>query len=324
MYTIRLDMRAPAFGAPAADLYAAALDMAEFGESRGLLTAVLTEHHSSPDGYLPSPLTFASAIASRTTTLPIMIAVFMLPLYHPIRLAEQMIVIDLISRGRVRYVAGIGYVPAEYEASGIDFHKRGKIADAHLDLLLKAVTGEKFECEGRQIQVTPAPFTPGGPNISWGGGSPAAAKRAGRFGIDFLGQIDTPELRTIYEASCKEHGHPVGQCWLPPRNAPMTTFVAEDVEKAWEELGPYLMHDVLTYAQWNEGKESASLSWAKDAAALRAEKGTHQILSVDEAITHIRSGNHLALHPLVGGLPPDIGWRYLKVVTEKVMPAIAM
>jgi alkanesulfonate monooxygenase SsuD/methylene tetrahydromethanopterin reductase-like flavin-dependent oxidoreductase (luciferase family) len=324
MFTFRFDMRAPATGAPPADLYAAALEMTEWAESRGLLMALLCEHHGSPDGYLPSPLALASAMAARTKTLPITIAIFQLPLYNPVRLAEEMNVIDLISRGRVSYVGGIGYLPAEYEASGIDFHKRGKIADAHLELLLQALKGEPFEYEGRRIHITPGPFTPGGARIAWGGGSAAAAKRAGRLGLDLFAQSEDPELRVVYEAACAANGHPVGNCILPKRDGTVVAFVAEDVDQAWEELGPYLMHDVLTYGEWNEGREASGISRVRDAAALRAENTTHRILSVAEAIEQVRTGVPLMLHPLIGGMPPDLAWRYLKTVTEKVMPALAM
>jgi alkanesulfonate monooxygenase SsuD/methylene tetrahydromethanopterin reductase-like flavin-dependent oxidoreductase (luciferase family) len=317
-------MRAPATGAPPADLYTAALEMTEWAESRGLLMALLCEHHGSPDGYLPSPLALASAMAARTKTLPITIAIFQLPLYNPVRLAEEMNVIDLISRGRVSYVGGIGYLPAEYEASGIDFHKRGKIADAHLELLLQALKGEPFEYEGRRIHITPGPFTPGGARIAWGGGSAAAAKRAGRLGLDLFAQSEDPELRVVYEAACAANGHPVGNCILPKRDGTVVAFVAEDVDQAWEELGPYLMHDVLTYGEWNEGREASGISRVRDAAALRAENTTHRILSVAEAIEQVRTGVPLMLHPLIGGMPPDLAWRYLKTVTEKVMPALAM
>ena len=324
MFTFRFDMRAPATGAPPADLYDASLEMAEWAETRGLLMALLCEHHGSPDGYLPSPLALASAMAARTKTLPITIAIFQLPLYNPVRLAEEMNVIDLISRGRVNYVGGIGYLPAEYEASGIDFHKRGKIADAHLELLLRALKGDPFEYEGRRIHITPGPFTPGGPRVAWGGGSAAAAKRAGRLGLDLFAQSEDPELRVVYEAACAANGHPVGNCILPKRDGTVVAFVAEDVNQAWEELGPYLMHDVLTYAEWNEGREASGISRVSDAAALRAADSTHRIMSVERAIAQVRGGVPLMLHPLIGGMPPALAWRYLKTVTEKVMPALAM
>src|SRR4051794_40621475 len=69
MYLIRFDMRAPAFGAATTDLYAAAIDMSSWAEQHGCLAAVLCEHHGSEDGYLPSPLILAAAIAARTERL---------------------------------------------------------------------------------------------------------------------------------------------------------------------------------------------------------------------------------------------------------------
>ena len=167
MFTMRFDMRSPHGGATAgaatADLYQAALEMVAWAETRGAVLAIVCEHHGMDDGYLPSPLVLATAMAARTTTLPVMVAVVVLPLYRPVRLAEEMVVLDIISKGRVSYVAAIGYRPEEYEMHGVDFHRRGAIAEEHLGILLEAVTGEPFEHEGRTIRVTPPPFTPGGP-----------------------------------------------------------------------------------------------------------------------------------------------------------------
>jgi alkanesulfonate monooxygenase SsuD/methylene tetrahydromethanopterin reductase-like flavin-dependent oxidoreductase (luciferase family) len=321
VFLMRFDMRAPAGGAPAPELYAAALDMAAWAESRGCLSAVVCEHHAVEGGYLPSPLVLATAMAARTTTLPISVAVVVLPLYDPVRLAEEMVVLDIISGGRVSYVAGVGYRPVEYEMFGVDYARRGGLADEKLEILLRAKTGEPFEHDGRRIHVTPAPVTPGGPGVSWGGGSTPAARRAGRHGIGFVGQSSDPELAVVYEEAARAAGHRPGLCFLPPDDAPTTVFVAEDVDRAWEELGPYLMHDVLGYAAWNEGRtDTASFSSATTVEELRAERASHRILSVDEAVDVVRGGGLLALHPLVGGLPPDIAWRYLRTVGDEVLP----
>ena len=234
-----------------------------------------------------------------------------------------MVVLDILSRGRTSIVAAIGYRPVEYEMYGVDYHRRGAIAESKLEVLLRAKTGEPFEHEGRTIHVTPAPFTPGGPMIAWGGGSIAAARRAGRHGIGFFAQADDPALGVAYEAAARDAGHEPGMCILSSPEAPTTIFVAEDVDRAWEELGPYLMHDVLSYAEWNEGNtDTASLSFVKTAEELRVEQRSHRIFTVEEAIEHIRSGAPLGLHPLIGGLPPEIAWRYLHVVADIVMPAL--
>ena len=324
MFLLRFDMRAPSTGAPAPELYATALEMAAWAESRGCLSAVVCEHHAVEDGYLPSPLILATALAACTTTLSITVAVVVLPLYDPVRLAEEMVVLDVISRGRVSYVAGIGYRPVEYEMFGIDFSRRGRLAEDQLGVLLRAKTGEPFERDGRHIHVTPAPVTPGGPAVAWGGGSEAAARRAGRHGIGFLGQSGNPELGRVFDEAARAAGHEPGMCFLPPDDAPTTVFVAEDVDAAWDELGPYLMHDVLGYAEWNEGRtDTAGLSAATSIEELRAEGGSHRILSVDAAVELVRGGGLLSLHPLVGGLPPDIAWRYLRTVGDEVLPRAA-
>lgn len=327
MFNLRFDMRAPQVGAPAADLYRTAIEMTEWAETRGAGRVLICEHHMAEDGYLPSPMAMASALAARTSQIPIMVAVVILPLYDPVRLAEEMCVVDIISNGRASYVGAIGYRPCEYEMYGIDYHRRGAIAEEKLGILLKAKTGEPFEHEGRRIHVTPPPLTPGGPMVAWGGGSIAAARRAGRHGVSFFGQSDDPAIAVAYEAEARAHGHEPGFCILPPRDLATTVFVAEDVDRAWEELGPYLMHDVLTYAEWKSAvtdkDDTASLSFVRTAEELRAENRSHRILSVDQAVEMARSGMPLGLHPLIGGLPPDIAWRYLETVVDKVMPAVA-
>ena len=324
MFLVRFDLRSPSFGAPITELYRAALDMAAWVEDRGALMAVVSEHHTMEDGYLPSPVLLATAMAARTTRLPIMTAVIVLPLYEPVRLAEDLVVLDVLSEGRASHVLGVGYRPEEYEHHGVDFHRRGRIAEDHLGVLLRAKTGEPFEHEGRRIHVTPAPVTPGGPRVAWGGGSPAAAERAGRHGLDFFGQGGDPSLAEVYAAAARAHGHQPGSCFVPPADAATTVFVAHDLDRAWEELGPHLLHDVVSYAALNPGDtQTASLSRARTVDELRAEARSHRILTVDEAVETVRGGAPLALHPLVGGLPPEVAWRYLRVVTDDVMPLVS-
>ncbi len=320
MFMMRFDMRAPEFGASTSELYAAAIEMASFAESRGALAAAVCEHHTMADGYLPSPLVLATAMAARTDTLPIMTAALVLPLYDPIRLAEDMIVLDLISGGRVSYIMAIGYRPEEYEHHGADFGHRGRLVENQLALLLRAKSGEPFEHEGRHIHVTPAPVTPGGPTVIWGGGSPAAAKRAARFGLDFIAQGGGAGLEEIYAGEARARGREPGFCMIPSTDTATAVFVADDLDAAWAELGPHLLHDVRSYAALNPGNtHTASISTAASVEELRRENRTHRIVSVEEARSMIGAGMPLPLHPLVGGLPPETAWRYLRTVTDDVM-----
>ncbi len=108
-------------------------------------------------------------------------------------------------------------------------------------------------------------------------------------------------------------------CYVPSNDSASVVFVAEDVDRAWDELGPHLMHDVTAYADWNEGNDhTVSLSFVSTAEELRAENRTHRIVDVDEAADLVRAGSPLQLHPLIGGLPPETGWRYLETAVKVV------
>jgi alkanesulfonate monooxygenase SsuD/methylene tetrahydromethanopterin reductase-like flavin-dependent oxidoreductase (luciferase family) len=321
MFTMRFDMRAPVGGASTTDLYQAAVEMAAWSETRGGVAAVISEHHASEDGYIPSPMLLASAMAARTEQIFISIAAALMPFYDPVRLAEDMNVLDIISNGRVSYVFGIGYRPEEFEQYGLDMKQRGRIAEEKLALLVEARKGEPFVHDGRRIHVTPPPVTPGGPSISWGGGSIAAAKRAGRYGLDLLAQSDLPGMREAYEAECVAYGHEPGNTMLPGRDSPTTTFVADDVDKAWDEIGSFILHDAKMYAAWNPGDETtASISHAKTVDELRATSTAHKIFSTDEAVEIVRGGGMLMLMPLCGGLPPELAWPYVEHVANVVLP----
>lgn len=315
-------MRAPAGGASTQELYSTALEMTAWAEQNGGAAVVLSEHHGLADGYLPSPLVLASALAARTSTIHILVAVVVLPLYETVRLAEDLIVLDILSAGRVSVVAAVGYRPEEYAMHGVDFQRRGRLAEEQLTTLLRAKSGEPFEVAGSVMQVTPPPLTPGGPVVAWGGGSEAAARRAGRHGLDFFGQSGDEHLRAVYEDEARKHGHEPGGCFLPPADMATTVFVSDNLDQAWDELGPYLMHDVREYGEMNvETGNTTSFSFVTTAEELRVENRSHRIVTVEEAVELARLGT-LNLHPLVGGLPPGIGWRYLRTVGEKVMPAL--
>ena len=313
MFTLRFDMRAPSWAGPAADLYAAAIDMCAWAETRGALLAVLSEHHGTDDGHLPAPLMLASAIAARTRSLAILLAAVSLPLWDPVRLAEEMSVLDLISRGRVSYAFGVGHRSSEYEQFGIDMATRGRVADEILAVLGPLVRGESVEYRGRTIRVTPPCGSPTGPMVLIAGGSKAAARRAGAFGLGFISQTDSPGLKGFYEEQCRAHGHEPGIIQFPVRGAPTAVFVADDVDAAWDALGPYLLHDAIMAASYRPHDDSvASITRADSVAALRAEDGPYRIFTPDEAAEYVRGGRLLPLHPLCGGVPPDVAWPYLE------------
>jgi len=322
MFTLRFDMRAKDGPASAADLYAAALEMAVWGEGHGAVATLVSEHHASPDGYLPAPLLLASAIAARTKRLPIQVAALLVPLYDPIALAEQMAVLDLISRGRVSYVCAVGYRPEEYAMFGRDFKGRGRRMEESLAALRRAWSGEPFVYEGRPVCVTPRPATPGGPMLFMGGNSAAAVRRAARLGMGMLTQGGDPALEQVYRDSCKEYGTQPQLFINPTGDTPTSCFVAEDPDRAWRELGPYLLHDAQMYAAWMGESGAISKSVAKNVDALRRENGAYRILTPEQAVLQIRKGGMLMLQPLAGGIPPKLAWPSLELLAARVLPAV--
>ncbi len=322
MILLRFDFRL-AEDAPTtrADLLAASLDMTEWAERNDAMTVMFNEHHGSPDGYLPSPMIMATAAAARTETVPISVAALLLLMYDPVKLAEDMITLDHLSLGRVSYTIGLGYRPSEYEMFGIDSSHRGQIIEERLEVLKRALTGERFEWDGRTIQVTPEPFTPGGPFLAYGGGSPAAAKRAARHGMMLMSASSDPELADTYDAEATRVGNPPGMAVLPGPDTPTTVFVAEDVEAGWEQYGPYLLHDARMYADWMGAEtRNASFSSADSIDELRSEQGNYCVVDPDGAREIISTHGALSLQPLCGGMPPELAWHSLRLIEAEVLP----
>ena len=314
MFTLRFDMRAPDWAAPAVDLYAAAIDMCAWAEIRGAILTVLSEHHGADDGHLPTPLILASAIAARTKQLAILLAAVPIPLWDPIRLAEEMTVLDLISRGRVSYVFGVGHRSEEYDHFGLDITTRGRVADEMLAMLGRLVRGEPVEYHGRRVRVTPRCGSTTGPLMMIAGGSKAAARCAATYGLGFISQTDSPGLQEYYDSQCRAAGHEPGIVQFPVPGAPTTVFVADDVDQAWEVLGPHLLHDAVTAASYRPHDDSvASITRADNVTALREAEGPYRVFTLEEATDYIRSGRPLPLHPLCGGIPPEVAWHHLEL-----------
>ena len=323
-FVMRFDLRAPAFGAPIADLYAAALDMAEWGEEHGFTAVVVSEHHATDDGYLPSPLVAASAIAARTKRIAISVAALLVPLYEPVKLAEDIAVLDHVSRGRVSYVAGLGYRPAEYASLGRSFADRAREMEAAIALMRRAWKGEPFEHDGRVVHVRPTPYSQPHPLFCYGGGSRAAARRAARLDMPFFPQLRSARLVAEYEAERERLGLPPGLV-ISPSAGPLNVFVSEDPDRTWALIGENLLHDARSYAQWqlDAHMDSAALDTATTVEELRRHD-VYTIVTPDECVDLVRTRGSLALHPLCGGIAPEVAWQSLELVATKVQPRLTV
>ncbi|MFE7774750.1 LLM class flavin-dependent oxidoreductase [Streptomyces sp. NPDC057445] len=301
-----------------ADRYRAALEMTAYADDRGVDTIQTEEHHGAADNWMPSPFTFAGAVLGATRRIAVTVSAVIGPLHDPLRLAEDIAVLDLLSRGRLVTVAGIGYRPEEYAAHGVDWKRRGALQDELLDTLLAAWTGEDFTHRGRTVRVTPRPYTQPHPMLLVGGSSKAAARRAARLGLPFFPSAYLPELEEHYHRLREEYGTE-GFCMMPAAETPLL-HVADDPDETWARYGEYFLHEARTYASWQSRDiRSAVRSTAATVAELR-EEGVYRVVTPDQCAE--MAGDSLVLHPLCGGMPVDEGWRSVQLFCEQVLPRL--
>jgi alkanesulfonate monooxygenase SsuD/methylene tetrahydromethanopterin reductase-like flavin-dependent oxidoreductase (luciferase family) len=320
---LRFDLRNPEFaGVSAAERIQAAVEMAAWADEHGAASVSFMEHHGSSDGYLPSPIVAAAAVAARTSTTRIGINALLAPFYDPIRLAEDVAVLDNISGGRIDLLLGSGYVEEEFTLYGVSKSERGRRMTEVVETLRKAWTGQPFEYRGREVVVTPAPTRPGGPLLMMGGSSDVAARRAARIGDGFM--PSNPDCWAAYREEMLELGKDDPGPGMMMGKI-FTTVLADDPDKAWSELAPYFLHDMNTYGTWLESNGMKGPYWTTTLEELPST-GAYRVITPDEMIEELRPMGEMAfamLHPMVGGIPPEKAWESLRLLEEKVLPAFA-
>lgn len=318
---LRFDMRAaPSAPDSHAERYRAAIDMARWADRRQIDVVGLSEHHQADDGFLSAPLQLAGMMAAVTERVRISVSALLVPLHDPLRLAEDIAVLDLASGGRFSATCGLGYREAEYRAAGVDWQRRGAVFDEKLDTLCGLLTGDTVSRHGAPIALQPRPQSPLQALLLIGGNSAAAARRAARLGLMFSPAIDDPALAELYHTECRRHG--VRGATIFPR-APATTFLSENPAQAWEVLGEYLLYDASAYGAWHHPNRRAyAESFAADLDALKTE-GKYRILTPQQAVDCIKETGSLHLAPLCGGVPVEMAWETLRLFEEWVEPALS-
>jgi len=319
---LRFDMRRPGFAqASQADLYQAAIEISAWADQHGIGGVHLSEHHGADDGYCPSPLVLASAIAARTANMQIFISALIAPLHEPVQLAEDLAVLDIISRGRVIPILSGGYREAEFHAVGKDLGVRKRYMDEIAPFLKQAWSGEPFTYEGRTITITPRPFSQPRPMLLMGGTSRPAARRAANEADFFI--PSGPQIFEYYREELKKLGKPDPG---PMPAAPATvTFVAEDPDAYWQQIAPHVQHETNSYAKWAEQAQVYSpYKHYDDCDELRASGG-YKVYRPSELIEVARdmpSAQPILFHPLCGGIHPRLAWQSLELFMETVMPTL--
>ena len=193
------------------------VEQAKMCEAVGFDGFFFTEHHQQEDAYLPSPVLMAGLVGAQTTTLNVGTCVLLMPLYHPIRLAEDIAVIDQATKGRfIAAAAGIAYQPADFDAFGVPQRQRVRRTVEGVEILRKAWTGQPFSYDSKyhtieNVRVTPTPYQDGGPPIWLAGWAPPGLVRAGKLAdawiadpIQSIGVIK--DYADQYRAEAKKNG----------------------------------------------------------------------------------------------------------------------
>jgi alkanesulfonate monooxygenase SsuD/methylene tetrahydromethanopterin reductase-like flavin-dependent oxidoreductase (luciferase family) len=320
--TMRQDFRAPEFSpASRGEIYATALEQFRWADAHGFDFLVLSEHHGLDDGWLPAPVTMAAAVLGMTQRTPVLLSASIVPLHDPVRLAEQIAVVDNAFPGRLWTVLGAGYRLEEFEMAGREHAARGRILEEFARVMLAAWTGEPFDFEGRTVRVTPRPASDPHPVVMMGGGVPAAARRAARLRLPMMPMNADPGVVAAYEDEARRLGFDGGFVMVP--TGPTFVYVADDPERAWHDLAPYLLYETQTYASFQTpGQRSTP---RVDAETVDDLKVAPQ-LWVDTAegilarVRQVPEGGALNFHPLAGGLPPALSWPSLERFAAQVLP----
>lgn len=306
--------------AEVADRYRAMLEMASFMDENGFTGVTFEEHHGAENAWSPTPMMNAAMVAARTENLSMTISALLLPLHDPIRVAEDLAVLDIVSGGRAVTIFGLGYRPSEYKLHGKDWEGRGDLFTECVDTVLKAWSGEPFEYRGETVTVRPRPITQPHPTLFLGGTSRPAARRAARFGLPLFTAANIGELEAYYYEQCAEHGTQ-GFCMMPS-DATQMLFVDHDPDKAWAELGEHFLHEASTYAGWQTADISSVMTSKAGTPEELRQEGIYAVKTPEECLAKAEEDGDLAafnLHPLCGGLPVERGWDSLRLFTEEVL-----
>jgi alkanesulfonate monooxygenase SsuD/methylene tetrahydromethanopterin reductase-like flavin-dependent oxidoreductase (luciferase family) len=321
LFAMRFDMRNPALaGTSMAERYDTALEIAEWADRLGCVSIAISEHHGSDDGYLPSPIPMIAAMGARTKTVRFSIAALIAPFYEPIRLAEDLLVLDNLTKGRVDLVIGGGYVSDEFAMYGVPTKERVRRIVEVVATLRGAFSGQPFDYRGRTVHLTPPPFAEG-INITMGGSSEAAARRAARIGDGFVPSV--PEVWDFYRDEVQKLGRPDPGPSIIGANR--VVALATDAERGWTEMAPFFRHESNAYGLWQAQEQVASpFRMVSDDEELRAS-GQYAVLTPEALIRELEDSPFpfTLLHPLCGGMPPELAWTSLRLFEKEVLPAFS-
>ncbi len=299
-------------------LLSAALELVQWGESQGVTSVSVDEHHATGHEWSCNPIMAAAMFLARTSTMIASVDCALGPLWNPDRLAEDIALVDNMSRVRLHTTVGLGYRAVEYDSLRIDFSKPGALMDGLVERMLSVWSGvdEPGICSGTWSRPHPPLYV--------GGGARATARRAARFGLPLSLADHLPDIAAYYRELCSAAGIKPLILMPGPINRGMI-YLHEDPERAWAELGEHILWEAVTYGEWSTDQRSLMhLPGVQTLDEVRAS-GRYRFLTPDQLIAEIRDSDNygpLVMRPLVGGMPVDEAWKSVQLLTDTVLPAL--
>ena len=304
-------------------LYQQVFEQIEWAESIGYNSVWLTEHHFCEDGYAPSPLVLAAAIAARTRNMQIATNLMLLPLADPVRLAEDAASLSVLSGGRFDLGVGLGYRALEFDYFGRSLKNRPSLMEEGVEILRRSFRGEAINFSGKRFDigdVAVAPVAERAPAILMGGMAEPAIDRAARIGDGFLstGGIG----HDVYVEALARHGRE-GAIY-----AGHWGIIAEDPEAEAARVAPHVLYQTNQYIEWGAfGPPDQTPLFPDAATAIR--EGLYELWDGDQAIAaltqmltdypQIRDVHFWAQFP---GESVESGSRRVEYMANKVLPAV--
>jgi alkanesulfonate monooxygenase SsuD/methylene tetrahydromethanopterin reductase-like flavin-dependent oxidoreductase (luciferase family) len=192
----------------------------DFAEAGGFGSVWITEHHLSSFGLVGAPSVYAAAVAQRTRRVRIGYAIAVLPLHHPLRLAEEIAWVGHLSRGRLLVGVGPGFSPYEFGAFGVPLAERHARLEEGSAILRAALSGEPFSYTGRfwnipPVTLRPRPFQGCAPPFLRASSSAESLREAARDGVPVMfGLASTAQIAeriTAYRACAAGLGRPAAE-----------------------------------------------------------------------------------------------------------------
>jgi alkanesulfonate monooxygenase SsuD/methylene tetrahydromethanopterin reductase-like flavin-dependent oxidoreductase (luciferase family) len=332
---VMFDFRNPApWRKPYPEFYQAQIDQIVRTEELGFDNCWLTEHHFVEDGYNPATLPVAAAIAARTRRIRIGTFVLLMPFHNPVRLAEDVTSIDILSNGRFDLGVGQGYRAGEFTAFRIPRKERAPRMAEGIELVHKLFTEENVTFDGRFTQVAdmtlhPRPVQQPCPPIWIGCRTEKATARAARMGFHLMATIG-PDPAPTYRAQLKEAGRNPADFHVAQLRV---VYTARTADQAWEEAAPHLHHMLKLYGVWlseaNDAEGDAAMSEIPPPDKLRhspyAEAmmiGTpDEVARKMEAFRKSYDCSHFVMGTQLPGADPAKVRRALELFAKEVMPS---